>query len=69
MLSLNLNFARFSARDCADVLYQIPEASSGVYNLYLTGHMVAAYCDMNTDGGGWTVRECYIYFSLFLSMR
>jgi len=34
----------------------VSAAASGMYSVHIAGHgMVSAYCDMDTDGGGWTV--------------
>ncbi|XP_045205020.2 fibrinogen gamma chain-like [Mercenaria mercenaria] len=45
------------AHDCKDVLKQIPNARSGIYDvtLWRTDRKITVLCDMDTDGGGWTV--------------
>ena len=54
-------------RDCYDVKKLDPTLPSGVYKIYpVFGETdgFLAYCDQNTDGGGWTV--ClYIYIYIF----
>ena len=45
------------AADCADIVHRYPTIPSGVYSIKLagTGQMKQVWCDMDTDGGGWTV--------------
>lgn len=42
--------------DCGCLQKKNPNALSGIYGIFLVGFgFVSAYCDMETDGGGWTV--------------
>ncbi len=43
------------ALDCIDVLLKNSSSKSGLYRIYPSGQSACAFCDMETDGGGWMV--------------
>ncbi|XP_078495684.1 microfibril-associated glycoprotein 4-like [Ciona intestinalis] len=49
-------YMKSDIRNCQD-LYEVGERKSGVYIVYLEGNEaeIKVFCDMETDGGGWTV--------------
>lgn len=63
-----------TAKDCSRLPIHI--SLSGVYSIYPDTSDVKVYCDMNTDGGRWTVsfklminRQCLftvLFYSIFI---
>lgn len=42
-------------RSCLDILYLDPQAPSGAYDIDAGRGVIEVYCDMETDGGGYTM--------------
>ena len=53
-------FVAAQPQDCYDILNTHNLAASGSYIIYpVSSKEVEVWCDMETEGGGWTVNKIY----------
>jgi len=53
-LAMKLGAENMPAESCKEILKEDKQSDTGWYYLLLGGKSTRSYCDMKTDGGGWT---------------
>jgi hypothetical protein len=61
--ALTSDAASDASGSCAEILAARPESPSGVYTIAPRGVPFDAYCDMESDEGGWTLAAKIVYGS------